>query len=163
MIFLSAAILVVLIAVLLLARPLVVAPRRRIAASLAITSALVGWVVVTLAVWGPSYRGVELTLDSTGQTSQRAISASLLEIGLDARLLAVIVALVLSFAILVIGGLAHAAKRRLGRWLMLASLVVPLAVASLSWGFAGLVLAVIPAVAATGLAFLGPGRSQISA
>ena len=119
--------------------------------------------MVTLAVWGPSYRGVELTLDSTGQTSQRAISASLLEIGLDARVLAVIVALVLSFAILVIGGLAHAAKRRLGRWLMLASLVVPLAVASLSWGFAGLVLAVIPAVAATGLAFLGPGRSQISA
>ena len=98
MIFLSAAILVVLIAVLLLARPLVVAPRRRIAASLAITSALVGWVVVTLAVWGPSYRGVELTLDSTGQTSQRAISASLLEIGLDARVLAVIVALVLSLA-----------------------------------------------------------------
>lgn len=74
----------------------------------------------------------------------------------DARRGRIVVGLAVSSATLVIGTLGRVATRRLGRWLMIASLVVPLTVGSLSWGFAGLVPAVIVAVAATRLAFTRP-------
>lgn len=153
MIALFVGILLVLIAVPLLAGKLSEPRRRRVVVLLAITSAAVGWTALAYTVWGPTYAGFEFALDSTGQTSQRATSATLQDLGLDSQLAAVMVALALSFATLVVGGLAHIGGRGFGRWLMLASLVVPLAVAALSWGIAGLVPAVVLAVAATRLAF----------
>ncbi|MDQ3406749.1 MAG: hypothetical protein M3472_01120 [Chloroflexota bacterium] len=51
---------------------------------------------------------------------------------------------------------SHVAEKGFGRWLMLASLVVPLAVGSLSFGFAGALPAAILGVAATRLAFFRP-------
>jgi len=155
-IVLYAGILAVLIAVPRWARSLPDARRGRIVVGLAVSSAILGWAALAYTVWGQSYQGFEMTLDSSGQTSPRATSASLLELGLDPRLAALIFALALSFATLVVGTLGHVATRRLGRWLMIASLVVPVTVGSLSWGFAGLVPAVIVAVAATRLAFTRP-------
>lgn len=151
-----AGILVSLVAMPLLARPLSDVRRRRIVALLATASAILGWVALAYTVWGPSYQGIRITIDGTGQRSEQTYSASLLEVGLDPRAAAVLIALTLSFATLTIGALAHVTKGRLGRWLMLASLVVPLAVGSLSFGFAGIVPAAILAVAATRLAFLAP-------
>ncbi len=156
MIALFVGILVVLIAVPRWARSVPDARRGRIVVGLAVSSAILGWAALAYTVWGQSYQGLEITLDSLGQTTQRPTSASLLELGLDPRLAAVIVALALSFATLVVGTLGHVATRRLGRWLLTASLVVPLTVGSLGWGFAGLVPAVIVAVAATRLAFTRP-------
>ncbi len=156
MIVLYAGILAVLIAVPRWARSLPDARRGRIVVGLAVSSAILGWAALAYTIWRQSYQGFEMTLDSSGQTSQRATSASLLELGLDPRLAAVIVALALTFATLVLGALVHLARGRLGRWLMIACLVVPLTVGSLSWGFAGLVPAVIVAAAATRLAFTRP-------
>ena len=162
MIVLPAGMLIALVTMSILGDRLEDLVRRRLVLGLATAAALVGWVILTYTVWGPTYQGLVTTLDGSGDMAQREYTRSLVEVGISPLTGSVLLAEAVSFGALVLGAAGHVARWRAGRWLMAGSLVVPVPVAFVSFGLAALIPAVVLAFGATVLAFSGGqvGRSE---
>lgn len=130
---------------------------------LALAGAALGIGALLFELLGPSYAETVISTIGSGPGYEGSSTRSLLEVGLQ-PLTAVVIALdALGFGTVLIGAVIRARGRHpAARWLMLAGIVPPLVIGSISFGLADAVPGVLVSLAATILAFStpNPGTTQ---